>query len=110
MTSLEATQELHRALGHDGRTGHGVDDLAAGRLSRQFDQVGDDRVVELVEGRGAFVEFVVAGGVRERRGRGVHARSQAHDRRVTQQVERASRQEVGVTGTESDDADDGGHL
>ena len=94
-----------------GRTGHGVDDLAAGRVARQIDEVGDDRAVELVEG----VRATRRGRRNSRRRRRPSAAGWTRVRSRTtgasrQQVERPARDEFGVTGAESDDSDDGLHL
>ena len=68
------------------------------------------RLIELVEGLRGLVEVVVAGHVDEGVGGRVHAGPQSNHGCRFQQFERPARDELGVTGAESDDSDDGLHL
>ena len=60
-------QQLDGALGHERRSGHGVDDRLRRRVDRGRDQRLDDAGVHLVEGRGRLVEVVEGGQPRRSR-------------------------------------------
>ena len=98
-------QQLHRTLGDDRRPGHGVQHRAVG-LSGP-DEGLDDRGVDVVERGGGLVDMVERGGVRYDVGRRVSLG--AHEAVTLRGDGREGplRDEVRVTGAESDDDDSG---
>ena len=99
-------QEVDGALGHEGRSGHRVDDGLGDRVDGRRHQRLDDRGVHLLEGRRRLVEVVEGAGPLQARRRRVARRAQV-GAPLPQVVGGLLREQVGAGGPEAHHRDVG---